>query len=396
MTTTLRSPSTLTGSHDRRRRQGPVTRVSLPSLTTETAQEPGRAGSPAIAPGERGPGLAPPPGGPPPIGPGPLPPASDDGEAPAPDAGALPPHLQALMASIQRTGARDTQALIAALAPLAEYGLSPEEAAVVGFGRFPVAGEATYSHDWSFPRFGPGWRLHQGTDIFAVRGLPVRAPDSGSVRIRNGGLGGLSAYVTTADGTYCYLAHLAGIAPGLVDGATVGTGDVVGYVGDSGKARGGLPHVHFEVHPGGGGPVDPKSVLDRYLNDAIAAAPDVVAAYAQAEPDASGNPEPVVAEPPAVDAAAFGHHAQRPALGRLDEHEQWRRSAGPGQGAAGRRADRLGPARGPGPHRRAGPVGRPPGRPLAARPHAAAGGGPSSAEPVAAGRGAARGLAEHQ
>ena len=36
--------------------------------------------------------------------------------------------------------------------------------AIVGFGRFPIAGYASYVHDWWFPRFGPGWRLHQGTD----------------------------------------------------------------------------------------------------------------------------------------------------------------------------------------------------------------------------------------
>jgi murein DD-endopeptidase MepM/ murein hydrolase activator NlpD len=230
--------------------------------------------------------------------------AGDDGEVPPPDAGPFPAHLQALMDSIQRTGSNNTRALMEALAPLGQYGLTPEEAAIVGFGRFPVAGEATYSHDWWFPRFGPGWRLHQGTDIFAARGTPVRAPVDGSVRISNGGLGGLSVYVIGADRTYYYLAHLAGIAPGLVDGATVETGDVVGYVGDSGNARGGLPHVHFEVHPGGGGPIDPKPVLDRYLNDALAAADDVVAAYAEAARSA-GNGRPVLPKPAEVDAEAM-------------------------------------------------------------------------------------------
>ncbi len=207
------------------------------------------------------------------------------------------------MDSIDRTGSRTTQALVEALAPLAQFGVTSEEAAVVGFGRFPVGGEATYSHDWWFPRFGPGWRLHQGTDIFAARGTPVRAPVDGRVRIRNGGLGGLSVYVTGADGTYYYLAHLAGIAPGLIDGATVRTGDVVGYVGDSGNARGGMPHVHFEVHPGGGGPIDPKPILDRYLADAIADAPEIVAAYAEAAASKAGRP--ALPEPRPVDAVAM-------------------------------------------------------------------------------------------
>ncbi|HEV2070692.1 MAG TPA: M23 family metallopeptidase, partial [Acidimicrobiales bacterium] len=250
----------------------------------------------------------------------PIPPASDDGEAPPPDAGASPPHLQALMDSIDRTGSRTTRALVEALAPLPEFGLTPEQAAVVGFGRFPVGGQATYSHDWWFPLFGPGWRLHQGTDIFAARGTPVRAPVDGRVRIRNSGLGGLSVYVTGADGTYYYLAHLAGIAPGLADGATVRTGDVVGYVGDSGNARGGMPHVHFEIHPGGGGPIDPKPILDRYLADAIAAAPEVVVAYAEAR--RVRGPPPGRARAPPRRRGGDGVDAQHPAVGDLGQPQQ--------------------------------------------------------------------------
>ncbi len=183
-----------------------------------------------------------------------------------------------------RTGPSSTKALVAALAPLTEHEMSAEEVARVGFGRFPVGGEATYSHDWWFPRFGPGWRLHEGTDIFAAIGTPVRAPVEGTIRISNGGLGGLAVYVTASDSTYFYLAHLSGLAPGLAEGSMVATGDLVGYVGDSGNARGGLPHLHFEVHPRGGGPVDPKPVLDRLLADAQDAVPRLNDAYVTTSP----------------------------------------------------------------------------------------------------------------
>ncbi len=224
----------------------------------------------------------------------------DTGEPPA-DAGPFPEHLRRQMNSVRRTGPNDTSALIGALAPLADFAVSPEEAALIGFGRFPVGGPARYSHDWWFPRFGPGWRLHMGTDIFAAMGTPVRAPSDGRVRLTNGGLGGIAVYVVQPDGTFWYLAHLSGIAEGLVEGATVTVGQVVGFVGDSGNARGGSPHVHAEFHPRGGGAVDPKGILDGMLEEAKLQAPALVQRYA----DAAAIGE-VIPAPPSVEPAGFG------------------------------------------------------------------------------------------
>lgn len=222
----------------------------------------------------------------------PLPPAGGDG-APAPGIGPMPEELQRQMNSVRRTPANNTKKLVAALAPLQDFGLDPTQQAIVGFGRFPVAGVATWSDDWWFPRFGPGWRLHQGLDIFAPYGTPVRAPVDGTVRLKTGGLGGITVYVTQPDRTFWYLAHLAGTAPGLVDGAAVRTGQVVGYVGDSGNARGSSPHVHLEIHPRGGGPIPPKPVVDKFVADALALAPQLVQSYANAAQQGGQQAPPV-------------------------------------------------------------------------------------------------------
>lgn len=257
----------------------------------EPAPSPSPTPGPAPFPGPGQPAPEPTPG--PPGEPLPeLPPGEGDGDAPTPGAGGFPPELARLRDSIVRTPANNSRALLAALQPLRDMGVPEDEIMRVGMGRFIIAGDASYSHDWWFPRFGPGWRLHKGTDVFADFGTPVRAPVDGRVRLKTGGLGGITVYVVEPSGTYWYFAHLSGTAPELVEGANVTTGQIIGFVGTSGNARGTPPHTHIQIHPGGGEPVDPKAVLDTFLSDALAQVPQIVTAYqaSRAATTSSGTP----------------------------------------------------------------------------------------------------------
>jgi murein DD-endopeptidase MepM/ murein hydrolase activator NlpD len=193
----------------------------------------------------------------------------------------IPPEAQAIINSVRRTGSNNSLALLEALRQLTNLGMSQEEAALVGMGQFPVAGEAWWSDDWYEPRFTPEFHLHQGCDVFAARGTPVRAPVDGLLEYSNGGAGGLGATVTEANGTFYYMAHLDSFARDLGTGSRVKQGQVVGFVGTSGNADGGSPHVHFEIHPGGGGAVNPKPTLDRWVTEAIANVPKIIAPFVE-------------------------------------------------------------------------------------------------------------------
>ncbi len=190
----------------------------------------------------------------------------------------VPPEAQRIINSVRRSGPSSNARLLAQLGQLEALGVSRDEAYRIGLGRFPIAGPANYSHDWLFPRYGPGFRFHLGTDVFAAHGTPVRAPVDGVAHSASSELGGLTVKVVMPDGTYFYLAHLAGLVDGFTQGMAVSTGDVVGYVGDSGNARGGAPHLHIGVYPHGGAPVDPKPILDGFLAEAEARLPEVLAA----------------------------------------------------------------------------------------------------------------------
>ena len=256
-----------------------------------------------------------------------------DGEPPPGTPKVIPPEFQRQIDSVRRTGPRNTTVWLAAIQPLVtELGMTPTDAALTAAGRFPIAGPTTWVDDWHYPRFTPSFHLHKGLDMFAASGTPVRAPFDGALKFSENPSGGLAAYVTQPDGTYVYMAHLAGYAPGKATGQAVKTGEVVGFVGDTGNARGGAPHVHLQLHPRGGDPVPPKPTVDIWLDDAErGAAQAVAAARAARNPAAPGGPPgaSVTAVPEGttlqaeaaitVDpAAALWAAASNPAIGTID------------------------------------------------------------------------------
>ncbi len=151
--------------------------------------------------------------------------------------------------------ARLTAAASAPVTPKIAPGASPY------LSVFPVAGPNSYTDDFGDARHQGS---HEGNDIMADRGTPLLAVvDAKVIRLTRveSSLGGISLWLERADGTQYYYAHLTSITAGLDVGTKVAVGQVVGTVGNTGDARYGAPHLHFEIHPGGGSAVDPYTHL---------------------------------------------------------------------------------------------------------------------------------------
>jgi peptidoglycan LD-endopeptidase LytH len=113
---------------------------------------------------------------------------------------------------------------------------------------------AKFTNDWGQAR--PGGRSHTGTDLLAPMGSPIFAPIAGIVTFKGSSRGGNSFYLKSATGLTIFGAHLSRYG----EGGKVRAGTVIGYVGDSGNAKG-TPHLHFEMQYKGRGKANPYATL---------------------------------------------------------------------------------------------------------------------------------------
>jgi hypothetical protein len=177
--------------------------------------------------------------------------------------------------TLRRLTARGVLLTLAAIL-LAAVGAGTAVAGKVPRLVFPVLGEAQYTDDFGDARAQGG---HEGNDIVAPRRALALAAEAGTVKFHTTSTrAGCMLYLEGESGTEYLYIHLnndltsendnqgqcvPGVAfpKGLKSGAKVLAGEPVGYVGDSGDADGIHPHLHFEVHPNGGGAVSPYPYL---------------------------------------------------------------------------------------------------------------------------------------
>jgi murein DD-endopeptidase MepM/ murein hydrolase activator NlpD len=115
--------------------------------------------------------------------------------------------------------------------------------------RLPIDDASTARMKGGFAERRDGTRAHEAVDILAPRNTPIHAVEDGTIaKLFQSKAGGTTVYQFDPSRHFCYYyAHLQQYAAGLHEGQTVSRGDVLGYVGTSGNAPPGTPHLHFAI-----------------------------------------------------------------------------------------------------------------------------------------------------
>lgn len=133
-----------------------------------------------------------------------------------------------------------------------------EEAAKAADAAAAPMAKDSYSLGARWGAVGAWSRYHTGQDLTAPVGTPIYAVAPGVVGASNaGGWAGVNATIHHTDGVSLY-AHMASMT--VNPGQKVGAGDLIGYVGMTGRTFG--PHLHFEYYPNGASTSDPYSTGD--------------------------------------------------------------------------------------------------------------------------------------
>lgn len=160
---------------------------------------------------------------------------------------------QSLVRLYRRADARD-RALVGRKAVLAQYGYigDPDAATAV----LPLA---SYRTSAGFGLTGPLWEAeHGGQDFGTYLGDQIVAVSAGTVtEVAYSGAYGLRTIITLGDGTEVWYCHQTDVS--VYPGQVVDVAAPIGTVGSTGNSTG--PHLHLEVRPAGGSPVDPMDWL---------------------------------------------------------------------------------------------------------------------------------------
>jgi len=122
----------------------------------------------------------------------------------------------------------------------------------------PLHTDYSYRDTWGDARGWGGRRIHEGTDIFANYGVPVRSTCYGIVELKGWNkYGGWRIGIRDINNNYHYFAHLNGFPPHLREGQIVEPGTIIGYVGSSGYGPPGTagkfpPHLHYGMYKDNG------------------------------------------------------------------------------------------------------------------------------------------------
>lgn len=118
----------------------------------------------------------------------------------------------------------------------------------------PLRSDYTYRSTWGASRGWGGFRIHEGTDLFAAYGVPVRSVSYGIIEIMGWNpYGGWRIGIRDLNNVYHYFAHLSSFNKEVKEGDVVKPGQIIGWVGSSGYGKPGTsgkfpPHLHYGLY----------------------------------------------------------------------------------------------------------------------------------------------------